>query len=71
MWPFKPKTIATAMSGVIACDGKHHTWSTWKVVEQPYALRNSKTGGWVNGIQLVQQRTCVICNYIEQREMGK
>jgi len=68
MWPFtKVKTYALSMSGVLTCDGKHHSFTAWKDV----ILTRTIYQPWMNDPLSfpcdAQERTCVICHYKERR----
>jgi hypothetical protein len=66
----KPKVEADCTSGVLTCDGKHHTFTAWKDV-----ILTGKI--WKNGMaepvfeyrEDAQSRSCVICNYKERRKV--
>ena len=66
MWPFT-KTNTDCQSGVLTCDGKHHTWSGWTDI----LINRTIQRKWMPQPQTfqvnAQERTCVICSYRERR----
>jgi hypothetical protein len=73
MWPFDKKVKAECCSGVIACDGKHHTWTEWHEEERDYTLFRSGSTLLpkpIIGIIRIQRHHCVICGYIEEETIN-
>ena len=65
MWSFRKESKSTASSGVMACDGKYHSWSVWESYEQPIVSVFAHTQ--VDGIVVRQKRHCLICGFVEDR----
>jgi len=71
MWPFNKNVQSDSCSGVVTCDGKHHTFSTWRDVRlQGKAWRKGMVEPLIYQTD-AQERTCVVCNYKERREVGE
>jgi len=72
MWPFKKKAEAeaTACSGILTCDGKSHTWTTWEDIQQGQVIFDK---GMIptNIVVDAQERTCILCHYKDRRIIGE
>jgi hypothetical protein len=72
MWPFKSKTISSdCCSGVLTCDGKHHTFTVWKDIRLTGTVWKPGMSEPLTYYSNGQERTCVICNYKERRTVGE
>lgn len=71
MWPFRKKISlqSTMMSGFVACDGKHHLFSTWKDIELQGTVWRIGMSKPMTYSTDAQERTCVICHYKERRDI--
>lgn len=69
MWPFRASTRSTAISGLITCDGKHHTWSCWKQYEETGMVFGLFIKGGVPYSESKQWRKCQICGFLEVRKI--
>ena len=73
MWPFREKVNlqATCMSGILTCDGKHHTFTVWKDMTLTRTFYRPWMAGPVSREVSVQERTCVICHYRQVRNLDE
>ena len=73
MWPFRKKVdlSSMAMSGVLTCDGKHHHWSEWRDIRLKAIYYRPWMAGPVETYSNAQERTCVVCNYRERRDVDE
>lgn len=74
MWPFKTKTpviSSDCCSGVLTCDGKHHTFTVWEDAVISGIVWRPGMSKPVEYKQNTQEHHCVICNYKERRKIDE
>lgn len=70
-WFKKDKQInkTDCCSGVLICDGEHHVWSTWNDAVLTGVVWRKGMVEPLTYKKNAQERTCVVCNYRERREL--
>lgn len=66
MWPFK-KNESTCCSGVVTCDGEHHSWSVWTPYERELLIYRYPLPDPIAHFEDRQKRKCEICGFTEDK----